>query len=181
MSNTFYSDSYLDLIRKVHSKKPWGEMGGKLHMIVVNLCNRFGYKEILDYGSGHGSLVKAFREKNIDIEVTEYDPGIESKSTLPNPSRFVVCIDVLEHIEEEYVDNVLDDIKRCVLDKGWLAIDMEEAGRMLPDGRNAHITIKPFDWWLSKLEDRFDILESVNYELKPKSLKRGSFLIERKK
>lgn len=174
MSNTFYSESYLEVIRKVHSNGLWGNVGGKTWDTIVEYCNRFGYKELLDYGSGHGSLSKAFNEHNVEITITEYDPGIESKSTLPNPSNFVVCIDVMEHIEEEYVENVLDDIKRCVLDKGYFAIDMREAGRILPDGRNAHITIRPFEWWHAKLEERFTILESDNF------FTRGTFLVQSK-
>ena len=29
--------------------------------------------------------------------------------------------------------------------------------KVLPDGRNAHLTQEPIEWWLPKLTDRFDI------------------------
>jgi len=181
MVNTFYSEEYLDLIRLVHSRKPWGSMGGKNVTTIGTLCKNNGYSELLDYGSGHGSLKKAIEEEKIDLLVHEYDPGVEGKTALPEPCSFVVCIDVLEHIELEYIDNVLDDLKRCTLDKAYFLIDMREASRTLPDGRNAHILIKPFKWWLSKLEDRFNIIDAIDYTQSSTPIERGSFFLERKK
>jgi len=81
----------------------------------------------------------------------------------------------------EKIANVLDDLKRCVLDKAYFLIDMREASRTLPDGRNAHILIKPFSWWLSKLEDRFTIIDSVDYAQSSTPIQRGSFFVKRKK
>ena len=33
------------------------------------------------------------------------------------------------------------------------------AHRKLPDGRNAHLTVKPIEWWAEKIKERFNILK----------------------
>ena len=55
---------------------------------------------------------------NLQLRIYHYDPAIPEWSAPPAPRRFVACIDVLEHIEPDLLDNVLDDLKRVVL--GWV-------------------------------------------------------------
>ena len=31
------------------------------------------------------------------------------------------------------------------------------AFKTLPDGRNAHLTVRPIKWWMERLFDRFDV------------------------
>jgi len=67
---------------------------------------------------------------------------------------------VLEHIEPEFLDNVLDDLKRVTQAAIFCTIHTGPAVKTLSDGRNAHIIQQPMQWWLPKLWDRFD-LQSV--------------------
>lgn len=69
----------------------------------------------------------------------------------------VACIDVLEHIEPDCLDNVLDHL--CALTEGILfcSIDTGPAVKVLSDGRNAHLTQQPIEWWLPKIWERWDI------------------------
>jgi hypothetical protein len=39
----------------------------------------------------------------------------------------------------------------------FITIHTGPAMKHLPDGRNAHLTQEPIEWWLPKLTDRFDI------------------------
>ncbi|HUV66463.1 MAG TPA: class I SAM-dependent methyltransferase [Sedimentisphaerales bacterium] len=91
------------------------------------------------------------------IEITEYDPGIPGKDDPPEPHDLVVCIDVLEHIEPDYLDNVLDDLKRVIKLCGFFTIASGPAGKLLPDGRNAHLIQQDMGWWIPKFEKRFVI------------------------
>ena len=70
-----------------------------------------------------------------------------------------MCIDVLEHVEPELIDNVLDDLQRVTSKKGYFTISCRPASKILKDGRNAHILIQPKEWWKKKLEPRFKIIE----------------------
>ena len=45
----------------------------------------------------------------LTFEIKEYDPAIPGKDSLPEPADIVVCSDVLEHIEPNYLLNVLVD------------------------------------------------------------------------
>ena len=76
----------------------------------------------------------------------------------------VVCIDVLEHIEPECLDDVLDDLQRLVIKYGFFTIHTGPAQKVLPDGRNAHLTQEPLSWWNEKLESRFTMIKQLAME-----------------
>src|SRR5690606_5872393 len=87
---------------------------------------------LLDYGAGKralreevGHLVKVF---------AEYDPGVPEIETLPRgPFDMVCCIDVLEHIEPECLDEVLASIASMTRKVAYLTIHTGPAGKFLPD------------------------------------------------
>jgi hypothetical protein len=70
----------------------------------------------------------------------------------------VACIDVLEHIEPDCLDDVLDHLAGLVQRLGFFTVHTGPAIKVLPDGRNAHLTQQPARWWLPKLLDRFDLM-----------------------
>lgn len=69
----------------------------------------------------------------------------------------VACIDVLEHIEPEYLDEVINDLIRLTQGVCFLSIHTGPAIKVLSDGRNAHLTQQPMKWWIPKLWDRFEL------------------------
>jgi len=121
---------------------------------VVELANQTGLSDILDYGCGKGTLNDCM---NIDIK--EYDPCVEGKDTPPDPAEIVVCTDVLEHIEPDYLEDVLDDLQRLATRHVLLVIATVPAGKTLPDGRNAHLIVEPAEFWLPKLMARWELEE----------------------
>lgn len=114
-------------------------------------------RSILDYGCGRRTL-----EQELGFPIQNYDPCIEGYDEPPDPADFVVCTDVLEHIEPEQLDAVLDDLKRVVRKKALFVIATRPAGKTLADGRNAHLLIKSAPWWLSQLWPRFFIFQFTN-------------------
>jgi hypothetical protein len=75
----------------------------------------------------------------------------------PVPAELVTCIDVLEHIEPEYLLNVLDHLEELTEVAIFASVHMGPAGKTLDDGRNAHLTQEPLEWWLPKFMERFSI------------------------
>ena len=70
-----------------------------------------GHDQALDYGAA--SLGKTLEEIfKRPLKIHHYDPAMPEWSEPPAPCNFVACIDVLEHIEPDLLDNVLDDLKR---------------------------------------------------------------------
>lgn len=114
-------------------------------------------RHLLDYGCASGcNLAKNLKVKH-KVTYQAYDPGVPRFSKPPVPAEMVACIDVLEHIEPEFLDNVLDDIHRLAQAVVFLSVTTCAAFKTLSDGRNAHLTQQPMSWWMPKFFERWDI------------------------
>lgn len=116
-----------------------------------------GVTHLLDYGCG--AQVNLAKHLKLDHKVTyqAYDPGVPRYSKEALPAQMVACVDVLEHIEPDCLDNVLDDIARLAEGIVFLSIDTGPAMKVLSDGRNAHLIQEPISWWLPKIWARWDL------------------------
>ena len=116
-------------------------------------------KTILDYGGG-GSDWEAENfdpssgmsaKQYFDVKtVTSFEPArnkMEKKC-----SDCVVCMDVLEHIFITDIANVIDEL--FYLAKKLLVINVAcyKAAALLPNGENAHITVRSPDWWKGTID-----------------------------
>ena len=129
------------------------------------LIERTGARMVLDYGSGKGQQYAPMLLKDeagipydsvVDYwgvdAVHCYDPCYQPYSTLPQ-GRFdaVISTDVLEHCPEQDVPWIIEEIfayaERCV----YANIACYPAKKHLPNGENAHCTIKPIEWWREHL------------------------------
>ncbi len=124
---------------------------------IKSLAGHFKCKTALDYGSG-GS----------DLNIEEVSEGISFKDYVGlkkiyqfEPARkinkngkfdLVLSFDVLEHIFIADLPWVIDDIfskaNKCVL----INVACYEAAALLPNGENAHITLRHPLWWLGQIE-----------------------------
>ena len=147
----------LELFEHHQENLHWGTSGGGHAHKVVDLIDELGIDTILDYGCGKCTLEAAVIEV-LDEEFFiwyNYDIAIEGLTT-PIHSELVVCTDVMEHVEEEYVENVLAHINSLSEMAVYLYISCMPAGEKLSDGRNAHITQKSIDWWIEKIDRLID-------------------------
>lgn len=147
------SDSYRRLCEEAHAKRESFGNSGQLHAEkVLKFSEMIKSSDILDYGCGKGSL-----QTQIPFPIKQYDPCIPEHSKRPEPADLVVCTDVLEHIEPEYLADVLDDLKRVTQDSMYLVVSTRRAAKKLSDGRNCHLIVENAQWWLNLLWSRFDI------------------------
>lgn len=155
--NKLISENYQKLLEHEHSSEPWGTVGWRLAPRVHELIVQEQIRTMLDYGAGRGSLGHWF-DKNAPtlIERREYEPGIPRLSSDPLPAELVACIDVMEHVEPEFVESVLDHIQSLAQRWVYFNISLRPAARILQDGRNAHLTIKPLEWWQDQLCSRWN-------------------------
>ena len=154
------SDEYKELNRKLHEdNKNYGTKGMKYLDNVMEIIKEYDTKDLLDYGCGKSTL-----GNNLPFPIHHYDPAIEKYKQRPSPADIVVCTDVLEHIEPEYLDEVLDDLKTLVKKVGFFAIHLQAAYKTLSDGRNAHLSLFSREEWESKIKERFTIIKSSDDE-----------------
>lgn len=130
------SDDYRALQAELHKNPDYGSASVLFAPIVSKICEQYGVQEILDYGAGKGRLAQHLRTKR-PIRMTMYDPVMPQWSARPEPAEMVACVDVLEHIEPEKLENVLDDLRRCVKRVGFFSVSTVAAEKILSDGRNA--------------------------------------------
>ena len=155
------SEEYKNLNRKLHETRPdYGTSSEKWVELVKDICTKSNSVDVLDYGCGKSLLKKGLGDA---YEVTEYDPAVPGKDTIPEPRDVVVCTDVMEHIEPELLDNVLNDLKRVTKKVLFMTVATRPAKKTLEDGRNAHLIQKDYEWWKPKIEERFNILGSQDF------------------
>jgi|TARA_B110000908_G_C10089461_1_gene373330 hypothetical protein len=160
------SDSYKELLVDQHTDRFWGGTGKEHSAKIIEIAKKYECFDALDYGSSnHKACLKRHFHRVYpgSLLFYEYDPGVESKSALPQPVDMVVCTDVLEHIEPELLDNVLSHMSKCMLKCGYLVISNVEALTVLADGRNAHLIIEDKEWWKTKLSEHFSV-ESMQWQ-----------------
>lgn len=120
------------------------------------LLDRHDCKDMLDYGCGSAVAYSKYHlHEYLDREISLYDPGIPAFSNLP-PKVYdaVISIDVAEHVEETEVDAFFDNLFGYARKMVFLTICTRPAKKTLPDGRNAHVTLRPYEWWLEKVRER---------------------------
>lgn len=150
------SEEYRKEQEELHKNPNYGVASVSFAPIVTNLINELQIEEMLDYGAGKGRLAQNIQPDH-KIKIELYDPAMPDYSDDPTPRDFVTCIDVLEHIEPDCLDDVLDDLKRVTKRFGFFTIHTGPAVKVLSDGRNAHLTQENYTWWLPKMWSRFHI------------------------
>lgn len=150
------SEEYRQQQEALHENPDYGVASVHYAPIVSEICNNLEVQHLLDYGAGKCRLFQNLKVKHA-MKLQAYDPGVPKLSAPPVPAEMVACIDVLEHIEPDLLDNVLDDLARLTEAVVFLTVHTGPAKKALPDGRNAHLTQQPMSWWLPKFWERFDI------------------------
>lgn len=156
------TEEYRQQQAELHEKHPeYGSASVHWAQTVANIINALEPKSVLDYGAGKGRLLRALRVNKPDaITFQMYEPADPDWATPPDPAELVCCIDVAEHVEPEFTEAFLDNLKRLTQRIAFITIHCGPAVKTLNDGRNAHLVQKPPGWWLPRLMSRFDLLEA---------------------
>lgn len=127
---------------------------------VRRLVAQSGARSILDYGSGKGAQYRPMRLKAAEsswpsvqeywgVESIDcYDPGYEPFSRLPQ-ERFdgVIATDVLEHCPEDDLGWIVAELFALARSFVFASVACHPAVKRLPNGENAHCTVRPPAFW----------------------------------
>lgn len=119
---------------------------------ILALAKEIHAQTALDYGCGRGSRLEDCLS---GLRVHSYDPGILEFSERPPSADLVCCLDVLEHVEPDYVDGVIEDIKKLAIKAVYLTVSCQDSGdsKLLPDGSKWHSFVRPVEWWSDRLPE----------------------------
>jgi hypothetical protein len=145
-------DSEIELNRIAHRCPEYGIGGHKHAPVVKQLIDAFQTGDVLDYGCGKQTLSDA-----LGIAIRGYDPAIPGLDVEPDPADIVVCTDVLEHIKEENIGDVMDHINTLTKKIAFFIVSTRTAIKHFHDGSNFHRTVKPATWWIEKMMQHMDI------------------------
>jgi hypothetical protein len=109
---------------------------------------------VIDFGCGKSKLVDRCAER-LGVVGYRYDPAINEFSSPPKGTfDLLINTDVLEHLDEDEVDLVLHDIA-SLSNYAFFNISTRVAGKFLPNGENAHATVRPATYWRNRLKKFF--------------------------
>lgn len=147
---------------------------------IRRLIERYGARTLLDYGSGKGTQYAPLPFTDVDgrsypdirsywggLEIRCYDPAYAPFAEAPS-GRFdaVIATDVLEHVPEEDMPWVVAELFGHARHFVFANIACYAANRILPNGANAHCTVRPAKWWRRLVESTAKQRAGVHYEFR---------------
>jgi len=170
-----YKQTLIDTHKATNSTWGGGHSVDKLPKYESEM-SKLGVKTILDYGCANGKFKVFMTKHKKHLSVSEYDPGIIGKDTPPEPADYIVCCDVMEHVEENFLDSVMNHLKSLILKGGFFNISTKDAVTILSDGTNAHKIVKDGNWWVDIFKKYFDVYDieinriDTSFKVRPKRI-----------
>jgi hypothetical protein len=119
---------------------------------------------LLDFGCGTGRASVALKERGIPVLLVDFAdncrdeeamslPFLEWDLTLPMPptADYGMCCDVMEHIPEDKVMTVIDNIMQSARTVFFsISTTPDCCGALIHE--DLHVTVRPHQWWVEVLE-----------------------------
>lgn len=133
--------------------------------------------KITDFGTGTGRAALLLHELGYKVQMvdiaencldTEVREKIGDKLSVMSfyggpfwvrKTEYGLCIDVMEHIPPEFVDETLKNLF-LVSDKIFFHISLQEDHFGQELGETLHLTVKPFLWWRDKIAEYAEITDA---------------------
>lgn len=147
---------------------------------INNMVTNYNCKTVFDYGCGKGyQYFNGNIHSDWGCSVTLFDIGVPELSNKPNKKfDIVISTDVLEHCETIDIPDILKEINDYATNCVLVSISVREAQKTLPDGRNAHLTVKPKEWWMEQINKVADKPWLILFESEKTAPNQRDFNIE---
>ncbi len=165
--NDLISKEYVEAQKYLHAQpNGYGGKGRKWAPFVLDLMIEYDCWSVLDYGCGEGSLVRELSANGLgDYRLRDYDPAIPGKDDRPGFADCVVCTDVMEHVEANKFANVILHLSQLTRIVCFVVVSLVETSKTLPDGRQAHVSVHPVEFWREAFRKHFTIVSEP--QIKP--------------
>lgn len=144
---------------------------------LLELFDEYQFRSMLDYGCGKGMLYRPNNQITLpngdvfsclqqlfNIPIHLYDPAYMPYAQRPfEASDLVVCTDVLEHCSEEDVGWILADLFDYSNVFVYANIACYPASKSLPNGENAHCTVRDAQWWADLIHQVAQSFPGIDY------------------
>jgi SAM-dependent methyltransferase len=106
---------------------------------------------VSDIGCGPGMFVESLRDLGVQAQGFDIDPIVIGKKHLQQKSMFdltysseiVLCLEVAEHIDSSFNEEIVKSLYRNVEQGGWLIFSAAHPGQ----GGVDHINCQPKEYW----------------------------------
>lgn len=150
----------LEQYKQLHSTRKYGSSSKKVAPEILAHIRILRPDSVIDYGCGQSILPDLIAQSGVPL-VKRYDPAIPAYADRPKRSfDLLVNVDVLEHIPEPEIDDVISDMA-AMAKHAIIVIDTRVAKTILPNGQNAHATIRPNSWWRDRLAKFYPVIEPI--------------------
>ena len=180
------SERYLQLIRFYDEMQKNGylQTNGKIGnfdgttvpffaKIIKKIIMQYRCKSLLDYGCGKAKyyfndfIVKNEKFPNLkdywNVKTKLYDPAVKQFNKFTSKKFDIsICVDVLEHCPLEDIDWIIEDFISKSQKVVFVNISCSYAMALLPNGQNAHITVRSPKWWEKKFLELSDIYKNLS-------------------
>lgn len=164
--NLFNKDYYENGIKKkISGYENFHWIPTRSYSEAIEIVQRFDFNDCIDYGCAKGFLVHALRQlgKNAfgedisDYAIENCDKRVKKFISKPSNKKtdLLICKDVLEHIPEENIIELLNSFKKRS-NQIFLTIPLgdDNVFRIREYEIDiTHITKKDEDWWLDKIRE----------------------------
>ena len=197
----FTKDYYEDGIRKhISGYENYSWMPTRSIPEALDIKEYFEFDTCVDYGCAKGFLVNALRIIGCDAygeDISEYavencHPNVRDYVSLPNDNVYdlLICKDVLEHIPEENIPDVLQQFKKKS-SQFFFVIPLGDNDRFRIREYEVditHVTKKDEEWWINMFESQGMKLVKFSYSfgsikekwVQPHQHGNGFFILETK-
>ena len=149
---------WCQLKEELHQRNPlFGAGGWRWANAVCGIASEYGCRTVLDYGCGKGTLARQIKGH---LDVRNYDPAVPEFSGDPEPADMLVSIDMLEHVEPEFLGSTLEYMVELTKKVAFIVVGTRPSDKNMSDGHNAHLIIEQMTWWLGQIRLYFSIIKA---------------------
>ena len=178
--NTKYSSDYYEdgLKKKLSGYEHYHYIPTRSFPEAIEICERFDFKTAIDFGCAKGFLVhtlrqlgkEAYGEDISDYALSNCHPPAKPYLSFPNGNKadLIICKDVMEHMYENEVDEILSFLKNKCEKEILLIIPLGDDNTFRIREYEVditHVTKKDEDWWINKIRDSGFRLKSFSYSM----------------